>query len=641
MKLKLKVMELTSFKGVKHKVIKFDGDVIKIIGQNGSGKSTIATAFMWVMCDSDYNLNKNPEVIPLGDTECRPTVKLWLDIDGKEITVQKEQIVKVKNVDDKVQTNITNSYSINDVEKKYSDFVFDLKERGIDMDHFLILSNPNAFMADTSKKGRDEMRKILFEMTEAISDLDIAKELGYAELSALLENYKLDEISAMNKSTVRKIIEKNGRNNEIIEANIRGVLDSKSSYDVQELLKTKVAYEEELKEINSTADMLLKGDQEIKGKIAELEGQLLEIERSEKRILEEKIANASERYRMAEKALNDIEISELNCQVDVNRAYADREGVNESLENYRNLYKKVLGEVFDEECTVCPSCGRAFPKEQVEEMKKSFEDGKTKRMDDYKSKGEVFARQLEKLNKAYEDAKTKHENAHKMWKSQDEKVSKLKEELMSIPRTPNLLENEEYVSIQTQLESLRTELQNGAEASIKQQVSRLNELVDFIKDVDNKLAVVERDKELDEKVNKLREQRKKDEVEKARAEKILSQVESLEMAKNNRLTDEINKNFKIVNFRLFKTLKNGNIEPALDVLYEGKELTSSVNGSHITLCKLDIIDGLSKHYNQILPVFIDDAALITSNVNEKIDMKNQLIQLVAQNGVTELQIERG
>lgn len=641
MKLKLNMMELTSFKGVKHKVIKFEGDVINLIAQNGGFKTTVADAFYWVMADSNTALVKNPNVIPLGETECRPYVKLWLELDGKELTVSREQIVKVKNNDGKIETKVSNVYTINDVDKGLRDFTADLKERGVDMDCFLLFSNPNAFMADTSKKGREDMRKFLFEMVENVSDIDVAKEHGLNELSALLENYKLEEISAMNKATIKKINDKNGRNNEVIEATIRGILESKVQVDVNKLNTTKSEYETELKEVKSNIANLRNADNDTLKEIAELEGKLLEIEQKERRLLEEKLAKASEKYRKADEEATDAHRDIINRKCIADDIFADRDGIKDSLENYRNLYKKVQDEVFDESSTRCPSCGRSFADDEIEDMKKQFEKSKSTRLIDYKSKGETFSKQFEKLTTEYDKAMEEYEKANKRWHRLDSKASELKEAMYHVPRVPDLEANSDYVEVKNKIASLREELQKKGDLKLQEYSNRESYLEEMIRQVVGELAVVSRNDELDKRVADLREERKADEVAKAKSEKILSQVETLERTKNESLTMEINKHFNIIQFKLFDFLKNGSYTECLDILIDGKPISSCANGSLIQLSKLDCIAGLQKFFNQYTPVFEDDAALITSNTGERINIDSQLITLVARDGVTELQIERG
>lgn len=109
--------------------------------------------------------------------------------------------------------------------------------------------------------------------------------------------------------------------------------------------------------------------------------------------------------------------------------------------------------------------------------------------------------------------------------------------------------------------------------------------------------------------------------------------------KNELLTDQVNSHFKLVKFRLFDYLKNGNVVDDCEPTIDGKSLKDHSNGALRVLAKLDIVDGLQRFYGQNYPVFAEDFSLVTDNTECRIDMDCQLIKLVAEKGVKELKIE--
>ena len=88
----------------------------------------------------------------------------------------------------KTTSTTTNTYAINDVPKAYRDFVQYFSEMGIDINSFVILSHPDAFLKDTSSKGREKIREELFKMVSEKTDIDLARSMtGCDEFKALLE----------------------------------------------------------------------------------------------------------------------------------------------------------------------------------------------------------------------------------------------------------------------------------------------------------------------------------------------------------------------------------------------------------------------------------------------------------------------
>ena len=628
---------MQSFKGIKQQTYNFDSKSANVYGCNGSGKSTLMSAFMWVFTDTDSLMTKNPNVFPIGESECTPTVEIELELDGKPILVAKKQKYKSKEIDGKTTASSTNTHSINGVDKTYKAFIEDLTERGIDMDRFILFSNPNAFMADTSKAGRDKMRKILFEMASDVSDADIANELGLNDLKALLEQgYKLEETKAINKSTIKKITDNNGKENEIINARIQGILESKVAADVKELeskkLRLVIQIEELERNISNSADF----KSGIQRDIAKLELQRDDILRQ---------ANAENEKAIVEK---DRKIVELDTQrasvmshknvlnVEIGALQMEIERVKESLENYRGLYKKVQDEVLNENDLKCPTCGREYEADRIDEIETQFEESKNERLNAYKVKGEELNKTLESKESEKQSKELQITDADKEYDELSKQIESIKAEISMMPTKAD---SSVTTDIDAQIKQLEDKLaltddseKDRLKAEIKEKETELN-------DINNKLAIVSRNSELDAQAEKLRAQRKQDEINKAKAEKVIAEIEQVEKAKNEKLSASINSHFNIVSFKLFDFLKNGNYAETIELMIDGKPISSCANGSLIQLAKLDCLSGLQNFFNQHLPVFLEDAALLTSNTSGRIKLDSQLIQLIATDNATELEIK--
>ena len=96
-------MKLKNFTKYTEKEIDFS-NITKISGMNGAGKSSIATAYTWVLFDCDYNLKSSPAVrrevtgSPVMDSDVEVT--LIFDLDGKEISSYgKKQLTDYRRYD--------------------------------------------------------------------------------------------------------------------------------------------------------------------------------------------------------------------------------------------------------------------------------------------------------------------------------------------------------------------------------------------------------------------------------------------------------------------------------------------------------------------------------------------------------------
>ena len=636
MRLMLKTLHLKNFKNAKDKTIEFDGNT-RVLGENAAGKSTLADSWYWLWADCNTALVKNPPVTPIGMEECVSRVEAELEIDGKPLSIAKNQKYKSKEVDGKITTSVTNTYEINSVEKSYKDFVSGLIERWIPMDSFLIFSHPAAFTADTSKQGREKQRALLFKMCEGITDPDIAEKMdGIDELKELFDTYKLEEIEQMQKSTLKKIKETVGTDNAIINARIEEVLSQKSKLDAKVLGEQKANYEAELERI----------DNELSGDMTDKLQHISEI-----RMQREKMRNKAQQTLNEKKSELDRKLREATLRKDDNRqaiAIQDNEIVRletiinaekEDLEKQRKLYKAEQDSVMDDDLSVCPVCKREFDAEKLSEIKAEFEENKAKRLKLIKSTGDKLKAEIKENEVELNAHQTTKAELEKTVEEYQKIVDDMRKKIDALPETADMSTNKVYQRLCKEIEEFDSNVKD--QSRIKELKSQRNVNQQMLNQVVAELGALERNKELDKRVEELREERKQAEIKRANAEKILDEVERFKKAKNDALSEEINKHFKVAQFRLFKTLKNGSIEDACDVLIDGKEINSQVNQASQIRAKLDIIRGLSDYFETWMPVFIDDFSLFTSKTEKEIVMDNQLIKLCATDGVKELKVERG
>ena len=226
----IKRIALTDFKGQHEKEILLNGTNAIVAGKNGSGKTTLADSWYWTMADKDYLLKNNPDIRPDDGRDCVPRVDMELEIDGKPLNIakyQKKSVSKPK-ADGTVRVTLSNKYEINGVAKTEKAFREDMAIKGIDFDNFIVLSHIDAF---TNQKLAD-MRSVVFSMASTHPDLEIAQECADCEeVAKLLNDYRLDEIEAMNKAKKKNADERI----DSIPNQIKGLEMAKVYIDVAEL----------------------------------------------------------------------------------------------------------------------------------------------------------------------------------------------------------------------------------------------------------------------------------------------------------------------------------------------------------------------------------------------------------------------
>ena len=628
MRFQIVKMILENFKGIKEKTIDFVGNVHRIEGKNASGKTTIATAYFWVFCNTDYELKSNPAIFPVDVEECTPSVTIEMLVDNKPMKICKKQSRKVTESNGTKKIALTNSYFVNDVPMAERDMVKKLTDAGFDFENFAILANPNAFLLEK----KDEQRKILFSMVAAYTDLDIANKMdGVDEARNLLSNYSIDEIKAMQNATLKKIVENYGKKGELLTAKIEGLELSKVDMDFSALELQKNMLTEQLEKnraaqrvgvlINNELTQLREQDMKLQ---FELSG-IKQKEQAEKKAAEEKIL--SERRVLQEKLLQiERDISRWNNEVDIHGNSITR--LETSIKQGRDAISKIEAEVFDETTAVCPVCHRVYESDKIEEMKNDFEADKLRRIADlHKEITEFMSMLAIKRTERTEKAK----NIQKAMNDKADIETALKQPLdalqgnMEEPHTYDAeIEriNQAIADNNRLIETKRASMPNMAVLGNEE-----TELSGQIRNTEIQLSKADDNCRIDDKIADLRKQQMVYEQDRANAEKILYQLDMIQKEKNLIVTEEINKHFNLVKWKMFDYLKNGSYTETCIPMVGDKELGAALNNAMQIRAKIDICDSLQRFYDTHNPVFLDNAEALDSENQGGLVADTQLVLL--------------
>lgn len=647
--MQLKKLILTDFKGIRSAEYDFS-EITKIMGQNGSGKSTIATAWFWLWMDKDYELKSNPNIRPNGVEESLPRVEAVLDINGTEITIAKQQKRTVSKPNDKGISKITlsNTYEINKVPKTERDFRSDLEDKGIVFDKFLALSHPDVF---TGQKAAD-MRKILFEMASEKSDLDIAMmDPSTSDVTELLKTYKFEEIEAMHKASKKKAEQQV----KSIPDQIVGMEKSKADIDTAELelLKSDIngqieAKEDMIADSSKAAEEYEKRSQgilDIKFKISDIEREASEKLMSEKRNLQNEIDEASRGFYKAE-------LEHKKAEQDISSLNSELETLEKKKVQLQNEWKQIKTSTFreyeelpvlDESALICPTCGQDLPEEIKLQKIANYEIHRQDHKSKYNAEKESFEKdrksslsRIERLgNETVASIKNKKERLQELSQQieqckvtkveSNKKKTELQNRLNQLPAQPDLSDNQEYELLCLQVQKMEEALheennQTDYRASLQAEISELRRQLD---DVNAELGKAANNVRIDEQISEMQKKQREYEQAKADSEKILYQLSLVSKKKNELLVEEINANFGMVKWVLFDYQKNGEYKETCIPTVDGRRFGDSTNTGREIVAKLDICNSLQKFFGINLPVFLDNAESINDfNIP---DMDCQLI----------------
>ena len=659
MQIKLKSLHLENFKGVKDKLYQF-GNLTRISGMNRRGKTTIATAWFWLLADKNYELNSNPNIRPDDVEECIPTVTAVLDIDGKEVSIAKMQKRSVSKPNDKgvSKVTLTNTYTINEVPKTERDFKAYLEDLGLSFDNFLVCSHPNVF---TGQKTAD-MRKVLFKMASEKTDYDIAAMSDEtADVAKLLWDYKYEEIEAMQKASKKKAADQV----DAIPNQIVGLEKAKVDIDVSEQELAKTDLERRIAEIDVKIKNAGSSVSDLQSEEIQLQFEMSGIMQTMNRELSNRRRDIDNAKYDASHAFTDAhnKISSNSKQIESNKSAIEvaEKKRSELGEEYNAEKAKVFDETpylfheeewqFDENSTICKSCGQALPADKIEQIKADFEARKAKAKADSENiladAKERFATSHASELKRISDAgfeqrdlivKLTDDNAKlqaeiESLKKQEQEAlanqNKLSKQLEELPAEADYTQNAEYVKLKARHDAVLAEIAKadslGHDELMAQFEEEKKDLLAELDSVKEKIAQQANNVRIDEQISELQEKQRDYEQAKADAEKILYQLSLVSKKKNELLVEEINNHFGIVKWVLFDFQKNGEYRECCIPTIDGKRFGDSTNTGREIEAKLDICNSFQKFFGMQVPIFLDGAESINDEYLPKVD--TQLILL--------------
>lgn len=614
MKIVLRKLIVDNFMAYPHAEFDFFNRTV-VAGRNGIGKSTIATAYTWLMFGCDYQLKDNPSVrIVVGGKsvdDMDVSVTAVLDIDGKEVTARKVQKRKYKK--DGAGYSDDNTYFINEVPKTLKAFNEYFE---IDMNLLKMCSSPGAFL---NQKTAD-MRSYLFGLVENVNDLDVAKE--NSELSAItdfLERYSADELTAMNKATKSKI----DKELPIIDGQImekQRDIQLKSDIDVAELELLKNTLSEQLacnikkqtdaealeKDLQGKADGIL----ELKFQLSGLQSQANDANLNKIREVQHKINDAN------------AFVDSIHEEIRKNGVAVDRikSEINEKDSARELLAKKwvdVNNEKFDDNSTICPTCHRDLPDEEIKRIFSEFKESKQKRLCEIEAKGSALREEVEKSKPVLVELESVAEENMKKLNSVLSKLDEYHKQLDAIPKVVDISDTEEYKKLSAEIDAKEAEMQKSMKIDDMRGKLKLeeNEIRRKLSECESQISKSDTSAD-DQRLEELRDRRIDMEQKKADAEKILYLLGELEKDKNQKLSAEINKHFGVIQWQLFEVNKSGGYKSVCIPTVDGKSILSTMsNKGNQIIGKVDICNSIQKINDLSVPVFLDDS--------ESLDVKNK------------------
>lgn len=646
-KIILKSLALVNFKGVRDFSIAFNDGITTVCGDNGTGKTTLYDAYLWLLFGKDSTGRSdgaNGFNVKTTGKDGKPIYRLEhsvtavLEVDGKEIKLQRslvEKWQKVNGTTDEVMKDET-QYFVNDVrtgtKKEYQAEISEI----IPEDVFRMITNPYYFTSLSAETQKD----MLLEMVGNIDDEEVAA--TDPDFLALLDQINGTSLAKW----AREIAAKKKACNDAL-ATIPASIET-----AQKLMPESEEWavlEKQLKEVQDRvkgidaqiADKSALNDEAYKRKMALMKQQ------ADKRI---KLQDRENTIRMEanaahNKALSDIQ--QMENELSINQKNLDNyrndkmnvdgkiDELNGKLVEMREQFKAVAKEQFPEpsgDVLVCPTCGEPYKGENLEnaiaKLRGNFEQSKSKRQKDIQTKGKQY--------------RAEYDRAVEQQTKLTGLIAKLEDDALEIKGNIEIKKNnipvagnaDEAIANDKECIALRNdiaEIANQLQVEVPQaDVSELqNEKADSnaaIADINKRLgkrAMIER---VNKEIADLEEKRIANNQAKADLEKWEDVYLRFQKAKDEVLMQRINGLFNVVSFSFVKEQKNGGEKVTCYCMVNGVPY-ADVNACGKVNAGLDIINAICATKGISAPIFIDNR----ESFNQIIPTISQIVNLKVSN----------
>lgn len=657
--IKILKLNIENFKKIKFLEIDFDGKNIDLVGKNGVGKTSVFDAFSWVLFGKDssgatvFNLKPYDPITKKEINGLNTSVEITLDVEGVAVIlkrVYKEVWTKKRGDLEATFTGHETEYYVNGVpslQKDYKAFIDNL----ITEDLFKMLTNLYHF---SNMKWQDQRAEL--EKVTKVTELEII------DANPELAPIKNELVMGRTVEDVLKIQTREKKNiNDRLEYGIPSELNALKNITYPSLTEdfkletVEAELSAQFEKLANIEKQLATGNNQIQ--VSEYDSGIITLERDIVKVENERDDFIRERTSKDAKvavALQD-EIYKHSRAAASNRETLDHNKIKvESLKleiESLNKKKELLYSEYDEEeakeftNSNCSYCGQILPQDKLDEAKEHFNLHKSRTLSDIQERGKKLNEEIERaetniVTLSSEESKlySALEEINTVVKAKSEELKKLQESSANqkIDVSEYQKRIETLLARKSSLEKARKDLVNKTSDAV---------LVEAKNDVKSKLELLNTQKseynirlQNEVKVEKLEKEMKDLNEKFEKATKLIQLCEKFRTIQADHIDQDVNKHFKLVQFKLFNQLINGGIDPTCIATLRGVPYPSISTGEKINV-GLDIINFIQNVYQISAPIFIDNAEAVSDWL---VDTNGaQLIKMYVDPEVNKLEVLEG
>lgn len=636
----LKKLILKNFKKIQDLTVEFTDKNTFICGGNGTGKTTLQDAFLWLLFgkDSTNRADTNFNIKTLGE-DGKPILHLVhsvtgvLSINGRDVELQRNYVEKWgSGVNAGVLQNHATEFYLNGVKLKTKK-EYDAEVAAIlPEDVFRMITNPLYF---PTMKAQDQ-KAMLLEMAGNVTNEEVANiNPKFQELISLISGRSLEQLAkeiASKKSAIKDELKG-------IPGRIDSVRDAMPESEDWAVLEKEIAdKKEKIKDIDSQlADKSKQIEAEFKAK-SELQKQIGNRKLAKSQRENEIRQNANKSYHDVLDNISKLEYQVKSKDAEISRKQEDHSRIkatigvlNNDLELLRGKFYAIDAETlqYPEGAFICPTCKRELEVEDIQakqqELQDNFNLNKANRLKTVQNEGKEKAAKVEELKKQcsiIQAAITQLSNEKEIL------VHNINECKGNMPEEQDtqkiILSDPTWLSLSNEITDLENQLKAEAKpidtTELKEAKAILSEAIDELNKKLGKRDTIERSNKV---IKELEDKRDKNNEALAEQERLEFLVQDFQKEKDNKLMERINGMFSLVKFSFISEKLNGNEVITCFCSVDGVPFADVNNASKIN-AGLDIINAICRSVGITAPIFIDNR----ESVNELIPTMSQVINLV-------------
>lgn len=629
-KIVLNQLNLRNFRGIKELEINFRPEKNYISGDNGTGKSSILDAYLWLLFGKDALDRKDYQIRPIINgklirkVDCE--ISAELEIDGTEVLLKrvfKEKWVKPRGEMEEVfKGNETETFwnnvpvNVTEYQKKINEIINESIFKMVSIGHY--------FPTLDWRLQRDQ----LFQLAGTITDNEIAT--GNKDFELLL-----DKISGKSMSDFKKEIQTRKRKLKEELDEIQPRIDQTQKVmpempDTATLNKRVDSIKKELSELEKASSDVSEAIRLKYEKKSIIQLKINDLKKEQQQLKFELESKANEESNLIEEERKNLNRSIEKSSEELKELTSHIQSKERELEILKISIQKMEREIVElrekwmyengREYNLsdrCDYCGQELPEHLKAESRQMFADAKAKKLDEINTEGV-------NLKTKIENSKAELESINKQLSTEKQKVTEIE---TKIKDDKIILASYQHVTVTNVIPDTFPKYKKISEsiAELEKQANAI-ELTNENdnKELDDKKLSLQA--ELREIYFKLHDaeivEASKKEIENLenRGKELAQQIASLEKEEytiqefTKKKIDEcekrINNLFDIVTFRLFDYTIDGNASETCVPLVEGIPYDVANSAGQVN-AGLAIIKTLQKFYGVQMPIFCDRAESVT------------------------------